>query len=142
MPTQNDIKDREPFSPDKAVPGSLEPVSPDEAVRGSVEPDLERMQFQLAEEIARTTIMPLLKTTTISVIMLVLGLAATDTTLIIYGLIEPDERLVTSEVIMAVIAATFAQVGWSAYQIVRSLFLAESSSSTPTDPRADQAKKD
>jgi hypothetical protein len=141
MPEQQIVKDLS-SSVDELVPGSIEPFSPDEAVPGSIEPDLERAQFELASEIARTTIMPLLRTTTIAVIVLVIGLAATDTTLIVLKFIEPDDRLVTSEVIMAVIAATFAQVGWAAYQIVRSLFLAESTSNSPTDLRADQAKKD
>lgn len=56
--------------------------------------------------------------------LLVLVLAAADYVAIYQGVIEPSERLVTENVLMAIIGATIVQLGASVIAIVYSFFKA------------------
>lgn len=60
--------------------------------------------------------------TTLVVAGLVVYFAQVDADLIKVGIISPDSRFVTEGVLMALIAATFTQIGASTYLIVKYLF--------------------
>lgn len=106
-------------APDEPAVVPLESVFTGDAPVANL--DLER--FKLNRQIARITF-GLLITTTLTVIGLVIYLASIDVGMIHANEIEPGDRLITEKVIMAVIAATFVQVGAAAYLIVQSLFKA------------------
>lgn len=60
--------------------------------------------------------------TTLVVAGLVVYFAQVDAELIETGIISPESRFVTENVLIALIAATFTQIGASTYLIVKYLF--------------------
>ena len=47
---------------------------------------------------------------------------AIDTIMILSGTIEPDDRLISAEVVLALVAATAAQLGAIAFSLAKSMF--------------------
>jgi heme/copper-type cytochrome/quinol oxidase subunit 1 len=83
--------------------------------------EIARSNQRLKERVARY-IMWFMGGSLMVTLLLTLALAGIDARFIAFDLIEPTERLITENVIMAVIAATVAQVGAASIAIVYSLF--------------------
>ena len=67
-------------------------------------------------------ILALFKISVISTVGLCFALAAIDAAFVAYDVIEPVDRLVTANVLMAIIGASIVQVGAASIAIVYSLF--------------------
>lgn len=83
--------------------------------------DLDLQRFRHARNIS-SWIVGMQIFTTLVVAGLVVYFAQVDADLIKAGIISPDSRFVTEGVLMALIAATFTQIGASTYLIVKYLF--------------------
>jgi hypothetical protein len=75
----------------------------------------------LAEDVA-DGVLRLFRISVIATVALTIALAAVDTIMIAANVIEPESRLVTEHVLMAIIGASVVQVGSAIIAIVYSLF--------------------
>ena len=97
-------------------------ISPDAAFSGSAQVvNLDHERFKLSKQIT-PWVLALFGISTLVVMGLVVWLAKTDIGMIEQKLIKPNERLITENVIMTVIGATFVQLGTAAFLIVQSVF--------------------
>lgn len=85
----------------------------------AVELGLRRQAFT---ELVGERILSLFKISVISTVGLTIALALLDAWFIKSGVIEPDDRLVTEHVVMAIIGASIVQVGAASSAIAYSLF--------------------